>query len=146
MRKRGGPLLILLLHFISTFKRMLKTAYFNCEKMVSCVIHCSCNSFWLNWHVSITLVFLKFFLSGIWYYLQVLAIYLSFLSEAPLSTRTPKKACALTSSTSGFYSRFRLGMQTKQEPVDSLIFFNDKVLITDMFVSVLQPNTKFYLI
>jgi len=36
-------------------------------------------------------------------------------------------------------------MQTKQEPVDGLNFFNDTVLITVMFVSVSQTNTMFYL-
>jgi len=38
-------------------------------------------------------------------------------------------------------------MQTKQESVDSLInFVNDTVLITVMFVSLLQPNPTFYLL
>ena len=34
-----------------------------------------------------------------------------------------KKERVLTGSTFGIYSRFRPGMQTKQEPVDSLNFF-----------------------
>jgi len=36
-------------------------------------------------------------------------------------------------------------MQTKQNPVDSLNFLNDILLIIIMLVSVLQPNTTFYL-
>ena len=44
-----------------------------------------------------------------------------------------------------FYGWFRSGMQTKQEPVDSLNVFNEMVLITVMFVSDLHPNTTFYL-
>ena len=54
-------------------------------------------------------------LSGIWYYLQVIA---NYPWGAPLSTRTPK-ARALTGSTFGIYSWFRSGMETKQKPVDS---------------------------
>ena len=59
-------------------------------------------------------------LSGIWYYLQVVGIYLSFPFGAPLSTRTPKKTRVLTGSTFGIYSRFISRMQTKQRPADSL--------------------------
>ena len=47
-----------------------------------------------------------------------------------------KKARALAGSTFGIYSRFRSEMETKQEPVDSLNFFNDTVLVTGIFVSV----------
>ena len=47
-----------------------------------------------------------------------------------------KKARALAGSTFGIYSRFRSEMETKQEPVDSLNFFNDTVLVTVIFVSV----------
>ena len=54
-------------------------------------------------------------LSGIWYYLQVIA---NYPWGAPLSTRTPKTR-ALTGSTFGIYSWFRSGMETKQKPVDS---------------------------
>ena len=57
-----------------------------------------------------------------------------------------KKARALAGSTFGIYSRFRSEMETKQEPVDSLNFFNDTVLVTVIFVSVLQPNTTFDLL
>jgi len=35
--------------------------------------------------------------------------------------------------------------KTKLEPVDSINFFNDTLLITVMFVSVLKPNTTFCL-
>ena len=52
---------------------------------------------------------------------------------------------ALTGSTFGVYGQFRSGKPIKQEPVDSLNLFNARVLITVMFVSVLQPNTTFYL-
>jgi len=37
-------------------------------------------------------------------------------------------------------------MQPKEEPVDSLNFFTGTLFITDMPVSVLQPNTTFYLL
>jgi len=50
----------------------------------------------------------------------------------------------LTGSTFGIYSRLRSEIETKQKPVDSLNSLNDTVLITVMFVSVLQPSTKFY--
>ena len=56
-----------------------------------------------------------------------------------------KKTCALTGSTVGVYGRLRSGMRTKQEYVDRLNSFKNTVLITVMFVSVLQPNTTFYL-
>ena len=36
-------------------------------------------------------------------------------------------------------------MQTKQEHVDISNWSNETVLIIVLFVSVLQPNTKFYL-
>ena len=47
-------------------------------------------------------------------------------------------AYSLTGPTLVFYGQFWSGMQTKQKPVDS---FNDTVLITFMFVYVLQLNT-----
>ena len=61
--------------------------------------------------------------------------------EPPLSNSTPKKH----GSTFGVNDRFRSNIQTKQEAVDSLNSFNDTVLITVMFLSALQPNTKFYI-
>ena len=70
------------------------------------------------------------FLSGIRYYLKVISIYLSYPWEAPLSIGTQKSTCI---------DRFN------QEPVGSLNFFNDTMLITVMSMSVLQPNTTFYL-
>ena len=88
------------------------TTYFSCVKI--CFICC---------------------FSGIWYYIQVIAIYL----------RKRARARALIGSTFCIYSRFRSGMQTKQEPVDSLNMFNDTLVITVMIVNVLQPNTTFYL-
>ena len=51
-----------------------------------------------------------------------------------------KKARALAGSTFGIYSRFRSEMETKQEPVDSLNFFNDTVLVTVIFVSVFSTK------
>ena len=56
-----------------------------------------------------------------------------------------QKARALTGSAFGIYSRLRSGMQNKKGPVDKFNFFNDTMLITVIFVSVLQPNTTFYL-
>ena len=56
-----------------------------------------------------------------------------------------QKARALTGSTFGIYSRFRSGLKTKSEPVDSLNFFNDTYLIKVILVSVFQPNKTFYL-
>ena len=47
-------------------------------------------------------------------------------------------AYSLTGPTLVFYGQLWSGMQTKQKPVDS---FNDTVLITFMFVYVLQLNT-----
>jgi len=55
----------------------------------------------------------------------------------PALNQNTKKARALTGPTFGIYSRFRSGMETKQEPVGSLNFSKDTVLITFMFVSVL---------
>ena len=63
---------------------------------------------------------------------------------APRYQQERQKAHALTGSTFGIYSRSRSGLQTKQKLFDSLNF-NDTVLITVMFVPVLQPNTAFYL-
>ena len=40
------------------------------------------------------------------------------------------------------YGRLGSGVQAKQERVNSLNFVNDTVLITDMFVSVVHPNTS----
>jgi len=64
---------------------------------------------------------------------------------APRYQQERQKAHALTGLTFGIYSRSRSGLQTKQKPFDSLNFFNDTVLITVMFVPVLQPKTTFYL-
>jgi len=63
---------------------------------------------------------------------------------SPYGETVGQKALALTGSTFGVYGQFRSGKPTKQEPVDSLNLFNARVLITVMFVSVLQPNTTFY--
>ena len=90
--------------------------------------------------------FVYVFWSGIWYYLQYIAIYLRSASGAPLSSRTPKKHVLWPVQHLVLYSWFRSRMKTKQKPVDILNHFNDTVLISVMFVSVLQPNTTFYLL
>jgi len=59
--------------------------------------------------------------------------------------RKKNKTRALIGSTFGIYSRFRSGMQTKQELVDSINFFNDPVLITVMLVSVLKLNRRSFI-
>ena len=49
-----------------------------------------------------------------------------------------RSSCAFPGSTFGIYTRFRSGMQIKQEPVNRLNLFNDTVFITVIVVSVLQ--------
>ena len=53
------------------------------------------------------------FLNRIWYYLQLIAIYLSSPSGASQSTRTPKSTCFERFNFWYIYRRLRSGMQTK---------------------------------
>ena len=64
---------------------------------------------------------------------------------SPAINQNAESARVLTGSTFGIYSQFRSGMETKQKPVDNLNFFTGTLLITVMFVSVLQLNTTFHL-
>jgi len=77
-------------------------------------------------------------------YLQFIAIYLSPPSGAPLSTLTPQKHVLWPVQPLVSIADFDQGCKQNMS-LEKLIFFNGTSLITVMFVSVLQPNTTFYL-
>jgi len=59
------------------------------------------------------IVLFTVFLNRIWYYLQLIAIYLSSPSGASQSPRTPKSTCFERFNFWNIYRRLRSGMQTK---------------------------------
>ena len=94
-----------------------KWAHIHCQKSVKRFYNTA-------WYFQPWKLCLFTFLNGIWFHLQVIAIYLSSPCGAPLHiNQNVKKARALAGSTFGMYSRFRSGLKTKQDPDYSLNFF-----------------------
>ena len=84
------------------------------------------------------------FLSGIWYYLRFIAIYIGSPCGATLSTRATTKHELWLDQLLVFIAVLDR-VVNKTRAYWQLILFSDTVLISVMFASVLQPNTTLYL-
>ena len=98
------------------------------KKIWITILNTAKNNFFVNFF------FLRL-LSGLWYYLQCIVIYLSSRGKLFYEPERQKKHVLSPVQHLVVYSWFRSRMETKQTPVDILNFVNDTVLITVMFVT-----------